>query len=321
LLKNKVEKIRKGAKFINSANTSLNAIALTSDISVYINDIGKLSNPTNNELGFSLFREVDKILKETIIKGKKKINKSSSTKFMKVVKNIINNPITNAVSKTYPVVGSIKSVVNLVLNTSIRGNDIKTEEINEFYSKIQVYIDHYEGLYEAQSELSERVSSINVRIDALTIILENYTEERILTLYTKKIANEVEENSLNANINTYLDAYRVEYEIRDIYQESDSNIIKLLNDNRLTYPHYAQNQAKFIRDEIEALSNEYYTALRSYNEKTISVLENSKNFGVSSSINKQIEKLEKQFSRAVKSYYDAVNLPKLKNDFNSLGAL
>src|SRR5690606_30476866 len=120
------------ADFINSANVSLNAVTLLDAVTDYLGDIASLNSPSNTDLGFSLSTKITEILNAKIIKGHSKINGGKAEKFLSVVDDIIKSPITNAVSDAIPVVGAIKSVVDLVAATVVRGKDISVNDFSDF---------------------------------------------------------------------------------------------------------------------------------------------------------------------------------------------
>jgi hypothetical protein len=109
-------------------------------------------------------------------------------------------------------------------------------------------------------------------------------------------------------------------------QQKVSQIINLkpldynvhLTNNLLLYPNYALNQAKFIRDEIESLSNEYVSILSTYQSTLKKVLEKSKNIGDANKIDVKISELDKKLKEVKITFSDNLNLYKLNTTFKTL---
>ena len=83
-------------------------------------------------------------------------------------------------------------------------------------------------------------------------------------------------------------------------------------------PIVALNQAKFIRDEIESLSNEYVSILSTYQSTLKKVLEKSKNIGDANKIDVKISELDKKLKEVKITFSDNLNLYKLNTTFKTL---
>ena len=175
-------KIINTSDFVFSANTSLNAIKLFDALTKYLDEISTLNNPSDSTLGFSLSTQIQEILSKNIIKGKNKLNNGKTNKFVGFVENIIKSPIIETFATSIPVVNSIKTVIDLVIGTATRGNDIDIKDVMAFKTDLKVYLEHYEGLAKIQDDFSKNINSIDVRKSALITLLSAYTKERISTL-------------------------------------------------------------------------------------------------------------------------------------------
>ncbi|NJK83026.1 MAG: hypothetical protein HC912_03620 [Saprospiraceae bacterium] len=272
LVERNVARTVSSAEFVEAASTALNALDLTNQIFVYTDQITALNNPENTDLGFSLARRVNTILEEEVFKGRTKINKVRKERFLSIVDNILKSPITNSFMEGLPVVGSIKSVVDLVVNLSLQGEEISVVEVAELKNKLSDYVAYYQGLEKALRQFESKVNSIDVRTEALKLLLKNYVQDRVKTIYPK-IASAKMEVPLNQIL---MDAYNypsVQKEIRrilaDDYTDGRNNVFYSLavNDQRLRFPDFAVGQARFIADEIETIVSEYEAALTIYQKR------------------------------------------------------
>lgn len=310
-------KIVNTSAFVSTANVSLNAIKLLDAVTSYLNDIAALNSPENEELGFSLSTEMEKVLKDQIIKGRKKINKGNTTKFIAIVKEIIKSPISDVISSALPVVGSIKSVIDLVIGTALRGNDVSVKEVAAFKVALKSYLEHYQGLAIAQNDFKQNLNSVNVRKEALQLLLYKYTTERIVTL-TPSASTSVKGLSLTQLINKEYQERNVLQKVDQIIDQGNTNYADLLLNPKIGYPYYAVNQAKLIRDEIESLGKEYITIYNSYQNSVSNVLTKSKKIGNPAKIDHKIETLNNKLQAVNKDFEDALNFENLNSKFKKL---
>ncbi|WPP48931.1 hypothetical protein [Catalinimonas niigatensis] len=319
-LANKRTKLINTCDFVEAADVSLNTILLLDAVTAYLNDVSALNSPDNKELGFSLNSEITSILEKKIIKGNKKINGGRAEKFLTVVDDILKNPLTDAVSSAVPVVASIKSVVDLVLGAATRGKDVSVDDVVAFKTDLKLYIEHYEGLAKAQVNFSQKINSVEVRTEALMLLLKQYTTERATTLYPKLSKSELAGRTITQILTDHYSRDNVQKEVDLIISKNPDDFNKLLSDARLVYPEYGLSQAKFIRDEIEYLGNEYIAAYESYQLSINAVLEKSKKIGDPVEIDKKIKELDGKLDFLEASFTNALNLDKLNNKFLALSS-
>lgn len=316
-LNSRRKKIINTSEFINAANVSLNAIKLLDAISDYSNEISALNNPENEDLGFSITSAIELTLKEKIIKDNNKVNGVKSGKLLEIVNNIISSPLTGALTNSVPVVGSIKSVVELVMGTAVRGDDVSLDDIAEFKAALRDYMEHYEGLARAQIDFSQNLGSVDVRKEALKLLLSKYTLERIATLNPTTVST-ADTASLTKIITKYYTKDDVQQQVDLIISQSPKQYESLLADSRLQYPDYAISQAKFIRDEIEALGKEYIATYKSYQKAIEKVLKKSEKIGDRSKIEAKVLSLKKKLAAVESAFNDSVNLENVNKNFQKL---
>ena len=277
-LKQQRAKIVNSIDFIRSANTSLNAMQVAGSVSSYLDNVGQLNNPANDELGFALTDDIVKILDARILS--KKGIKTSPTKFVSLVKEVMNAPITSSFAKSIPIVSNIKGVIDLVVNLTASEKNVEVEDLIKMKNDMKKYVEHYEGLEQANAAFTSNLNSINVRIDVLKSIVRNYTLERVRPINPSVSIDTF--HNLTSLINRYCDKEDAQTKVdRIIEGHSDGkgklNYEKALSDPQLYYPEYAVNQAQVIYDELESVSRTFLTNLYTYQQNIEKVMTNSKN--------------------------------------------
>ncbi|WP_029038758.1 hypothetical protein [Salinimicrobium xinjiangense] len=310
-------KIVNTSEFVYVANVSLNAIRQFDATATYLSRISALNNPSNTDLGFSLTEEVNTILKKNIIKGGKKINGASSDKFMSFMNNIIESPITEGFTSAVPVVGAIRSVIDIVIGTAVQGKDVNLQDVTRLKEDLKVYIEHYEGLAVAQEKFDQNLSNLSIRTNALTELLNTYTIERINTLSPNTI-NSKDTLGLTTLINKHYTAKEVQEKIEAVTRSNPTAYESHLVNHRLFYPDYALNQAKFIRDEVESLREQYILTFRAYQKSLEGVLNKSRNIGDEKEINKIISDLNRRLVIVEKNFNESVNVEGVNLKFRQL---
>lgn len=315
-------KIINSVDFIRASNASLNALQAVNSLSTYLDEIGQLNNPTNTELGFSITDEVIEKL-ETRILVKKGV--SNKAKFIDIVKNVINAPITTSFIKSFPIVSNIKGVVDLVVNLAVNDKSkVELEDVVAFKKDMQKYLEHYQGLEQANQSFTANLNTINIRVDALKLILKNYTTERLhqidpsvkldtfrnLTVLINRCANK---EAIQQHIDGILDECKV---------NGMMNYQRALSDRRLYYPEYALNQAQVINDELVNLSKSFLSNLSTYQRQIETVLSNSKTnkLGDTAKIDKKINELQRLLSTVSEATSNNINLEDLQDKLQKINA-
>ncbi|MEM9847765.1 MAG: hypothetical protein AAF847_07735 [Bacteroidota bacterium] len=323
LVERNIARAINATEFVESATTALNALDLTNQVFAYTDQITALNNPENNDLGFSLSERVEKILEEEIFQGRQKVNKVRKDQFLNVCNNVLTSPITSSLTDGLPVVGSIKSIVELVVTTSLQGTDVNIEDISDLKKKLSAYVEYYQGLENALDAFERKVDAIDVRTEALKLLLRNFVIDRVKTLHP-----DVDVSTLEIQLNTLLiDHYNYRQINTDVYSiitsdyTNDNGTIYYglaFNDQRLRFPDFAVGQSRFITDEIEAITSEYEAALNIYQKSIEEVLEKSKVIGSHVKINQKIRELQKSKNEVVKAIKRNINLPKIKKSYQAL---
>jgi hypothetical protein len=291
-------------------------------LSTYLDEIGQLNNPTNTELGFSVTDDIVNQLEVRIL-SKKGI--SNKTKFIDIVKNVINAPITTSFVKSFPIVANIKGVVDLVVSLAVNDKSkVELEDVIGFKKDVQKYVEHYQGLEQANQSFTANLNTINIRVDALKLILKNYTTERLrqidpsvkldtfrnLTVLINRCANK---EAIQQHIDGILDECKV---------NGMMNYQRALSDRRLYYPEYALNQAQVINDELVNLSKSFLSNLSTYQRQIETVLTNSKSnkLGEIVKIDKKINELQKLLNNVSDATSNNINLEDLQEKLQKINA-
>jgi hypothetical protein len=309
--------------FVEAAATALNALDLTNQIFAYTDKITALNNPENTDLGFSLNDRINKILEDEIFQGRQRVNKIRKDKFLQVVDNIIKNPITTSLTDGIPVVGSIRSVVEMVVNVSLQGEEVSLEDVTDLKRKLSAYVEYYQGLEKALRAFENKVGGIDMRTEALKLLLKNYIIDRVKTIYPETDVNQLD-LPLNTLLNDYYNYRKIKSDIDNLlikeYKEPSGNFAfaKAINDQRLRFPDFAVGQSRFITDEIESINSEYEAALSIYQTSIKEVLEKSRSIGNDAKIDQKIKDLEKSKEEVIQAIKSNINLVKIKRSYQSL---
>ena len=315
-------KIINSVDFIRASNASLNALQAVNSLSTYLDEIGQLNNPTNTELGFSITDEIVNKLETRILVKKGVANKA---RFIDIVKNVINAPITTSFIKSFPIVSNIKGVVDLVVNLAVNDKSkVELEDVVAFKKDMQKYLEHYQGLEQANQSFTANLNTINIRVDALKLILKNYTTERLhqidpsvkldtfhnLTVLINRCANK---EAIQQHVDGILDECKI---------NGMMNYQRALSDRRLYYPEYALNQAQVINDELVNLSKSFLSNLSTYQRQIETVLTNSKanKLGDTAKIDKKISDLQRLLSTVSEATSNNINLEDLQDKLQKINA-
>jgi hypothetical protein len=315
-LKQQRAKIVNTVDFVRSANTSLNALQVAGSVSSYLDNIGQLNNPSNNELGFALSDDIVKLLDARILS--KKGLKTNPSKFTAIVKEVLNAPITNTFTKSIPLASHIKGVLDLVMNLTISEKNVEVEDLIKLKGDLKRYIEHYEGLEQANMTFTGNLNTLNVRLDALKSILRNYATERLRPIHPS--VNLDTFRNFTQLVNRYCDKEDAQMRVDRIMEECKNtngtfNYEKALGDKRLAYPEYAINQAQVLYDELESISRGFLSNLNTYQRNIDKVLINSKNnkLGDATKIDIKIKALEGLLNNVTEAVKNSVNLDDLQN--------
>ena len=245
--------------------------------------------------------------------------------FIDIVKNVINAPITMSFIKSFPIVSNIKGVVDLVVNLAINDKSkVELEDVVAFKKDMQKYLEHYQGLEQANQSFTANLNTINIRVDALKLILKNYTTERLhqidpsvkldtfrnLTVLINRCANK---EAIQQHVDGILDECKV---------NGLMNYQRALSDRRLYYPEYALNQAQVINDELVNLSKSFLSNLSTYQRQIETVLTNSKTnkLGDVAKIDKKINELQRLLSNVSEATSNNINLEDLQEKLQKINA-
>jgi hypothetical protein len=315
-------KIINSVDFIRASNASLNALQAVNSLSTYLDEIGQLNNPTNTELGFSITDEIISKL-ETRILIKKGV--SNKARFIDIVKNVINAPITTSFIKSFPIVSNIKGVVDLVVNLAVNDKSkVELEDVVAFKKDMQKYLEHYQGLEQANQSFTANLNTINIRVDALKLILKNYTTERLYQIDPSVKLDTF--RNLTVLINRKANKEAIQQHIDGILEECKTNGMmnyqRALSDRRLSYPEYALNQAQVINDELVNLSKSFLSNLSTYQRQIETVLTNSKTnkLGDTAKIDKKITELQRLLSTVSEATSNNINLEDLQEKLQKINA-
>jgi hypothetical protein len=320
-LETQKEKIVNTATFIGYSINSFDAIDAAFAQSDYMTDISSLNNPNNEELGFSLSDEITELLDKQIIKGNRKFNGKNAKKFLDVAKNIVEDPFVATFTSAVPGLSAIQGILGLVSNVIVKEDDVTVEDYKSFKKEMDKFINHYNGLARAEGNFTYNLNSLEVRLEALRTVMNNYTLERVGAIHPEANFDGME---LHEVIATYYTPLELESNLNKILGEYQSgntmNYTTALADERLYFPVYAVNQAQFIRQELEGLNNEFISSYRNYHKAIKLVLMDSKKLSKDNGVSadKKIIVLDEKLERLISTFEKNVKVRNVVNALNNI---
>lgn len=313
------ESIRNTANFLDAANKSLSAIELSLQISGYLNLITELNNPTNEDLGFSLDREIQRLVEEKIIKGNRKFNNKNPSKFMRFISGVIKNPITNLIASSVPAVSSLTTVFNVVTSTAVSEPSVNSGDLMTFQNEIKKYIEHYEKLAMASDELNVNLQTLKVKTQALKSLLLDFTSELVLDLHGKDKAESIKDLPSNKLIERYYNYAVVDNYIKKTESKYKNNYEKLSKEPSLQYSVIGRNKVEFIAQELEKVSSEYLGMLHNFHTQILDVIKNADKLSKEKiKITQKTKQLEIQYQTVQESFKNAVDLSTIRSRLSDM---
>ncbi len=302
------------AKFIEAASRSLGAFELSGGFMQYSNFITALNNPTNEDLGFSLTKEVTRIVDDKILKGK--AGRRVGGRFRDIISKVINNPIVGVVGKTLmsvtPGVSSLTSVFNLVNNFAITNEDVNLDAIKDFTTEMQRYVMHYENLGKAGRELDQNLNGLKVKTMSLRALVTNFVRENVADLYGENSIPNLDKMPLNEMINKYFNFASVLQHINQLETETKMNHVTLLT--KVRFPYAIRTRVSFVMEEIEKTYTEQLVTFKGYNDNISEIMTNATSISNDpSKIKTKLADLENNYRELIRLYNDNVQLENVRD--------
>ncbi|TAF65581.1 MAG: hypothetical protein EAZ55_08455 [Cytophagales bacterium] len=314
--------VKATATFLEGFSNSLNNLENSLNFASYFSKISALNNPNNDELGFTLEKEVLRILDEKIIKGNARFNNKKPSRFREIVSHIINNPLTEVLTSVVPGVNSILSVVNMVNQVALQDESVNTSQVIDFQKDMQKFIKHYERLAQANNDLSFNLQTLKVKTEALRKVTLDFSKGLIVNLHDNAQNPDLNTLSLEDLIEKYYSLANVTLVIDKLEGENRSgstiNYDKLLQ-NRLVYSSLARSKISFIGEEFERLANEYRTLMSEYHKNILLILSDAKTLSPSpEKIAKKVTEIEEEYTNLIDKYQQTVGIERLKARMNAV---
>lgn len=303
------------ARFIEAASRSLGAFELSGGFMQYSNFITALNNPANEDLGFSLTKEVTRIVDDKILKGR--AGRRMGGRFRDMISKVINNPIVSGVGKTLmsvtPGVSSLTSVFNMVNNLAVTNEDVNIDAIKDFTTEMQKYVMHYERLGHAGRELDQNLNNLKVKTMSLRALVTNFVRENVAELYGESNIPNLDKMPLNEMINKYFNFASVLQHINQLETETKMNHNTLLT--KIRFPYAVRARVAFVMEEIEKTYTEQLVTFKSYNDNISEIMENAAK-SISNDPTKvktKLAELETNYRELIRLYNDNVQLDNVRD--------
>ncbi|HOY06221.1 MAG TPA: hypothetical protein PLO67_12515 [Saprospiraceae bacterium] len=320
-IQERVTKIVNTPDFVRAANVSLNALVLSNSLTDYLNDVSDLNNPNNSDLGFSLTQRVEELMEQHVFAGAGK-PKKGFPRVMEITRGVLQHPLVSTFTSAIPVVNSLSSVMDLVTNLAVNDPSIPVEGVNAFRENIIRYVQHYQGLSDATRKLQGTVMAVQERTDEMRIMLKSFTVQRVTNLFPDQVDQAAAEPSLRNVLLHIYEKDRVTDTIGKILiryqQDKQPGDISVLTDPRFVYPEYVVNEARFILDELHAITQEYLVAFTEYQHDLEAVLQQSKDIGDADKIDRKILVLQSKLKKVEDAFLNAVHVEEVEYRFKAL---
>lgn len=295
--------------FVESASKSFRAIDASIAQAAYMGEVIKLNNPTNEDLGFSLKQILNDLIHTHILEKDKQLGKAG--KVNQFVTGLIEHPITDLAKSAVP---AINTVVSFVSKLCFDSKKIDENNFKNFTQELKKYVEHYEGLANATKEYESNLQQIKIRTAALELYLEAFTLERVSQIYPKIDFREERTKY------TFSELLRKYYSTDIINEQINKCSCDILLESKFSYPITALNQARYIQDELNSLSNQYIRVNHAYYEAISKTLTKSKELDPKyvPKIDKKIEDLKTALHAWIDKYESLVDVEDFKKEFNKL---
>jgi hypothetical protein len=320
----RVRKISLTPDFVKAANVSLSALCLSNSLTDYLNDVGQLSNPENEDLGVSLSTNISQVIDRQFFKGKDKVGGVKKSRFLQIVQHIVKSPLVSTLTSAVPVVSAIGSVTDLVSEMAVNNEEVKIEDFQAYQAEMAKYVAFYEALGKAGVEFNTSINNLGIRVDVLNNLLRNFTFERIAALDPEFLGKNGAEITLQEVLRNQFDRDGVLAILQEVEKthpcdgQHTSGCESLLQDARLAYPDFAMNQARYIADELEIISNEYLKAFGEYQAAVEAVLAGAGSIVVAEMAAKKNQALRLKLQQLEKAFRSAVNTEDVRERFQRL---
>jgi hypothetical protein len=248
--------------------------------------------------------------------------KKGFARLMDMASGILAHPLVSTITSAIPVVSSLTSVMNMVNNSAVQNPEIPLDDVNKFRDDISKYVAHYQGLADATNHFQEAVVGVQERSEELQIALKSFTIQRISNLYPAQSDAVAKETSLRKVLVDIYEKEKVGKTIQEVLSKYNQggNISreKALTDPQLVYPEYVVNEARFIFDEMSAVSQEYISSFTEYEHEIEAVLEKSKTLGNAEKIDKKIALMKTKLIKVEEAFLNAVHIEELESRFKAL---
>ena len=165
------------------------------DLATLLSDISEANLPTSEKFGFEFVKVVEDTAKDTLLQGLPGGEKTK-TRFLDVLKKVINNPIASTVINSSPVGAIASNIINMASNfidtTAVGGamkkvvvstkDVIAKEKLDQFHKSLERYIIFYDSLLVKTQHFQIRLDNIRSKNEQLSISLSDYYVKYLTTL-------------------------------------------------------------------------------------------------------------------------------------------
>lgn len=252
----------------NEVYNSINAEVETASIN---NLLASVNNPTSDILGFTFSNIIMSKAKEILNSDEfKAIPEKKKTTFFTIMDKIINNPIVSAISSSFPITGTVRSVITAastffsqpnidldVKKSSGKVTDVAVKDIKGDNGLDNRFIEKYLATLQPYVTFYEKLEYSNLQYDVSTkALLKNYKN---LPKQLKGYESEMD-TRLGSNIDSTLNQKIAQIDMLSRYYQSsqpDFKYMQFLLDQRIIEANNISKQIGMMTIQLENFYNEF----------------------------------------------------------------
>lgn len=304
----------------------------------YASAVRKITSPTSESLGFSIFTGAKLALDSLEIDLKKKrVKKLNGVPFHRVtdfVTQAFKSPLASAVGMS-PLSAALSSVTSFVTSLAAREKKVLPADLLIFDKTLKPYVEYYAGLDAATVQLSANLAVTEAQSRSVRVAMNNWIFERMKQMGIQSVLL-VDRDSLSAipettnkllNPSGPYSADSLDKRIAEIKiaysDQAEPNYEALADDKRLRTTFLARNQIVGMAQQLESLVRAYREAFILYQTTLVSVFRHGTGEikgADKNKIAKVINDLSKKHKKALRSFDTAVNLTQISTMLSAVRA-
>ena len=251
---------------INAAYRANDKIGGNLAISDYYTTINSIMNISSNTMGFNMEGYLIESIEQNIAS---KLRPRRAKRVNNFVKTLINNPLTETLKQTIPVVNN---VVSFISSISFHNGRISEQDVQELIASLSMYLQFYEKLQEFNEKNSVALNLLTAKQQSVNVLLEQYMTERIASIDPGLLTTYPDLPSMAENVfnGVNMEKRVRKHETSEIRKANHYDYVYKL------YPPFSLNEIKTIRSILNELHHEYKTYFDATHKKLVTIIKENR---------------------------------------------